>query len=281
MHYDYIKSPLAKVFNRNPFLRRCFYALLDLLLLRAWHIKKELRRLKNRIPADACVLDAGAGFGQYTCYMAGLGKKWQITAVDLKSEQVDDCNRFFSQIGLDSRIRFETADLTEFKEPDKYSLVLSVDVMEHISDDVAVFANICASLKENGILLISTPSDLGGSDADEHHGSFIEEHVRNGYNISEIHDKLSSAGFSQIDVQYTYGRPGHLSWLLSMKYPMLMLGVSGLFFILLPFYYMVIFPFCLLLNYMDVNTVHKSGTGLKVKAIKGAGSGQPEVTNSI
>jgi hypothetical protein len=47
-----------------------------------------------------------------------------------------------------------------------------------------------------------------------------------------------------------------------------MLGVSKLFFILLPFYYLVTFPFCLLLNYFDLHGTHKTGTGLVVKAWK-------------
>ena len=140
--------------------------------------------------------------------------------------------------------------------------------MEHIPDDMAVFRNIFASLKSGGILLISTPSDRGGSDAGDHHGSFIDEHVRNGYNAGEIHHKLAEAGFSEIDMQYTYGHIGHISWLLSMKFPMLMLGASKIFFILLPLYYLVTFPFCLALNWWDVYTRHKSGTGLKVKAMK-------------
>ena len=44
MQYDPIKRSLGKVFNKNPFLRKLFYQLLDLLLLRAWHIRKELRK---------------------------------------------------------------------------------------------------------------------------------------------------------------------------------------------------------------------------------------------
>ncbi len=268
MQYDKVKRSLGNVFNRNPFLRKCFYGMLDLLLLRAWHIKKELRRIKKTIPVDAVVLDAGAGFGQYTYYMSRLGRKWSIKAVDVKAEQVDDCNRFFIQIGRSDRVRFEVADLTVFNEPDQYDLAISVDVMEHILDDVTVFRNICTSLKPGGVLLVSTPSDKGGSDADDHHGSFIDEHVRDGYNMDEIRNKLLSAGFSKTDIQYTYGCPGHLSWLLSMKYPMLMLHASKLFFILLPFYYLVVFPFCLLLNWWDVCAKHPSGTGLKVKAIK-------------
>jgi len=268
MQYDHIKRTLGNVFSRHPLLRKCFYAMLDLLLLRAWHIKKELRRLRKILPAAATILDAGAGFGQYTYYMSKLGRKWQIKAVDIKEKQVEDCNRFFAQTGQSNRVRFEIADLTSFCEPDKYDLAISVDVMEHIPDDRTVFRNICDSLKQGGILLISTPSDRNGSDADDHNGSFIDEHVRNGYNADEIRGKLAEAGFSEVNLQYTYGRSGHLSWLLSMKYPMLMLRASKFFFILLPVYYMVTFPFCMALNVLDVVADHSSGTGLKIKAVK-------------
>ena len=268
MQYDNIKRSLGNVFKHHPFLRKCFYVMLDLLLLRSWHIKKELRRLKKNLPAGAHILDAGAGFGQYAYYMSKLGKKWFIKAVDVKAEQMDECDIFFAKIGRSDRVRFEIADLTRFCEPNQFDLVISVDVMEHIPDDRAVFHNFFTSLKQGGKLLISTPSDKGDSDADHHNSTFIDEHVRNGYNTEEIRNKLTGAGFSEVDVQYTYGFPGHISWLLSMKYPMLMLRASKLFFILLPLYYMVSFPFCLLLNWWDVCVRHESGTGLLVKARK-------------
>jgi hypothetical protein len=119
------------------------------------------------------------------------------------------------------------------------------------------------------MLLISTPSDQGGSDVHgDEESSFIEEHVRDGYNIVEIQDKLRSAGFSRIQARYSYGKPGQISWRLSMKYPILMLGKSKAFFLLLPFYYLVTFPFCLVLNWLDANNRHATGTGLIVKAWK-------------
>ncbi|NNF01597.1 MAG: methyltransferase type 11, partial [Bacteroidia bacterium] len=43
MQYDPIKRKLGVFFNKSPFLRKVFYNLLDLLLLRAWHVHKELR----------------------------------------------------------------------------------------------------------------------------------------------------------------------------------------------------------------------------------------------
>jgi len=131
-------------------------------------------------------------------------------------------------------------------------------------------------MKNGGMLLISTPSDQGGSDVDEHEHehsenseeSFIDEHVRDGYNIDEIQAKLKAAGFSSSRASYTYGSAGKISWKLSMKYPILMLNASKIFFIILPFYYIITFPISLILNYLDTNSYHKTGTGLNVVAIK-------------
>ncbi|GAB3824876.1 class I SAM-dependent methyltransferase [Pontibacter rugosus] len=269
MQYDPIKRVLGDVFNKTPFLRRVFYNLLDLLLLRTWHVHKELREwATNRRGKEQYILDAGSGFGQYTYYLSGMSSRWSILAVDVKEEQISDSNCFMRTIGRQN-VLFKIGDLVKYRQPDSYDLILSVDVMEHILEDVEVFENFHASLRPGGMLVISTPSDQGGSDV---HGSdeasFIEEHVRDGYNIHEIEEKLRRAGFSKVAARYSYGKPGQISWRLSMKYPMLLLNVSKVFFLLLPFYYLVTFPISLMLNWMDVNGNHKSGTGLIVKAWK-------------
>ncbi len=53
-----------------------------------------------------------------------------------------------------------------------------------------------------------------------------------------------------------------------MKFPILMLNASKLFFIILPIYYILTFPIALILNYIDISQNHKTGTGLIVKAYK-------------
>lgn len=271
MQYDPIKRSLGTVFNKSPFLRKLFYKLLDLLLLRTWHVKHELR-LWSKNKAQASLLDAGSGFGQYTYFLSGINKNWKIKAVDVKTEQIEDCNNFFAKIGR-SNAHFEYADLVQFNEKNAYDFILSVDVMEHILEDVQVFKNFHASMKEGGMLLISTPSDQGGSDVHDHEHdgdehSFIDEHVRDGYNINEIQEKLKEAGFSKTEARFTYGTPGKISWKLSMKIPILLLNTSKIFFVILPFYYIITFPIALILNWFDVKIQHKSGTGLSVKAWK-------------
>jgi SAM-dependent methyltransferase len=269
MQYEPIKRSLGKFFTGSIFLRKILYFLLDLLLLRTWHVKKALRKIAMQYQGERNVLDAGSGFGQYTWRMCRMNKQWKFKAVDINKAQIDDCNAFFSLAGLSDRVSFCCADLTTVIDPGCYDLILSVDVMEHIEEDRLVFQNFYKSLKKNGILLISTPSDKGGSDVHgEHEESFIDEHVRDGYGINDITEKLSLVGFSRIEAQYTYGIPGNISWRLSMKYPVKMLNISHFFFLALPIYYLITFPVSIILNIFDLILTHKTGTGLLVTARK-------------
>lgn len=270
MHYDPIKQRLGRLFNRWLFTRRVFYRLLDVLLLRTWHIHKEIKRFTRETPSGrpVRVLDAGSGFGQYTYYMARKNKNWDITAIDLKKDEIDSCQRFFDKSAI-GHVRFQVEDLTTFSNKGAYDLILSVDVMEHIEEDRAVFVNFFESLKPGGLLLINTPSDKGGSGVSHSADvSFIDEHVRDGYSPEEIRQKLKEAGFSKIETRYTYGWPGNLSWHLSMKYPIQMLSMSKFMLFLLPLYYLLVMPLSLILNAADVRMQHQSGTGLLVRAWK-------------
>ncbi len=267
MHYDPIKELLGRLFNRHPLLRRLFYRLLDILLLRSWHARKTLRRIGPSLPPKAKVLDAGMGFGQYSWWMARQFRSWKITAADIKSEQVADCNNFFRKTGMADRVQAVEADLVTWNSGDQYDLILCVDVMEHIEEDRTVFSNFRSMTATDGYLVISTPSDQGGSDVhSDGDTSFIGEHVRDGYGIGEITEKLKTAGYGEVTAYYTYGIPGSIAWRFSMKYPVMMLSASKLFFILLPFYYLAVMPFVLTLNYADLKGTHEKGTGLLVIA---------------
>lgn len=275
MKYDPIKRKLGVVFNRSPFLRKLFYRLLDMLLLRSWHIRKEIKKWEMTNVGPKNILDAGSGFGQYDYYLASRHNDWNITGVDVKDEQIDDCNSFFGKIGL-KNATFKTGDLTKLKYNNEFNMVLCVDVMEHIEEDEKVLHNFYNALVPGGMLMISTPSDQGGSDVHHHDHdhendgthSFIDEHVRDGYGVNDITKKMKDAGFKSTRVYYQYGKPGNIAWKMSMKFPIIMLNTSYLFFILLPFYYLVTFPIVLVLNAMDVKQKHATGTGLVALAWK-------------
>ena len=271
MDYDPINDYIGSFFNRSPLLQRLFYGLLHLFFLRAWHVKKMLRdlfgRLSDRQPIQ--MLDAGTGFGQYAYYVAKSFPSAKILAVDIKQDYLDNAERFFSRTKHRDNIAFAYEDLTALKTKGPFDLILSVDVMEHIEDDRAVFRNFAGVLNKGGFVVINTPSDQGGSDVSgDDESSFIGEHVRDGYNIEELQDKLREAGLTPVEAKYTYGTYGSIAWRFLIKYPMQMLSTSKLFLILLPFYYVPVLPVGMILNAMDVRVHNKTGTGLLVVATR-------------
>lgn len=268
MKYDPVKNVFAKAVARNTFLRKIFYWLLDLMFLRSWHVRKMIKEIFPDTNKKIDIYDAGMGFGQYSYFLAKRYENATILGVDVKEDQVEDCNYFFSKAGY-TKAKFEIADLTKINIEQKYDFILSVDVMEHIEEDELVFRNFERALKPGGKLLINTPSNLGGSDAhDESDESFIEEHARLGYSREDITDKLKRAGLTVTQFKYAYGKYGTISWRWGIKYPILMAGASKIFILILPFYYLFTLWFVLILMWVDVHTDNPEGTGVTLVAEK-------------
>lgn len=269
MHYDPVKNIFARLIKKIPFLRKIFYWLLDLFFLRSWYVRRELKKLRMQLGTnEITVYDAGTGFGQYSYFMYKKLQPVKIFSVDVKKDWIEDAKSFFSKIKADN-INFETEDLLHINHENKFDLILCVDVMEHIADDVKVFQNFYRALKHGGYLLINSPSVYGGSDVhDEEDESFIGEHARVGYSKEEFENKLHPLGFKTYKSQYTYGYWGDKAWRLGIKYPMLLLNVSKIFFIILPFYYLITFPFTFLLMVLDFNLENKIGSGINFIAKK-------------
>ena len=274
MRYDPVKDRFARFFNRSYLLQRLFYGLLDLLFLRAWYVRRELRALLGR--GHERVLDAGTGFGQYAHFVARTFPQTEVVAVDVKEEYLAHARAHLARTRHHDRVTFVVDDLTNLQISGPFDCILSVDVMEHIEEDVAVLRHFAHVARPGGYVLINTPSDLGGSDAQvEGPGGFIDEHVREGYSLEELQSKLREAGLTPIRGFYTYGRCGSLAWRLLIKLPLRALNLSWAFVVLLPFYYLLAAPAGLLLHACDMRNHHHAGTGLLVVAQKPAGSFGP------
>jgi 2-polyprenyl-3-methyl-5-hydroxy-6-metoxy-1,4-benzoquinol methylase len=263
MYYDPIKDIFAAAIRKYPVLRAAFYKLLDIMFLRSWYVRRELRSLR-RIMGDKeiSIYDAGTGYGQYSYFMSRKLQPNSIYAVDVKEQWINDCRDFFNRQHI-NKIEFAVEDLTEIKHLNKFDLIISVDVMEHIVDDVKVFKNFYNALKPGGFLIINTPSIYGGSDVhDDSEESFIGEHAREGYSFDDLKSKLTPLGFSVFRSRYTYGFWGDIAWRLGIKYPMQMLNISKLFFIVLPVYFIAALPFTFLFMYIDYSGANKLGAGV-------------------
>lgn len=262
MRYDPIKDRLQAWADRHPVLRRLFYGVLNLLFLRAWYVRRLVRKL---LPRDrpVRVLDAGTGFGQYAYFVARTFPLAEVTAVDVKVDYLARARQFIRQTPQADQVTFQVDDLTDLMVEGPFDLILSVDVMEHIADDEAVFRHFKRVLRRGGHVIINTPSDKGGSDVQEAgEDSFIEEHVRDGYAPADLRAKLERAGLEVVDLRYTYGPYGATAWRWLIQRPIRWVGQSWGSLVLLPLYYAVTLPAGLLLHYMDVRVRNDTGTGL-------------------
>lgn len=269
MHYDPIKDSLASVIRKLPFLRILFYKLLDILFLRSWYVRRELRKIRNIFGSkEISILDAGTGYAQYSYFMAKNLQPNNILAVDIKEAWIEDSRDFFKFLNI-KNIEFQIKDLTELNFNSQFDLITCIDVMEHIELDIKVFQNFYKALKKGGFLIINSPSIFGGSDVhEEGEESFIGEHFREGYSYEDLKSKLVPLGFEIFESKYTYGKWGDLAWRLGIKYPMMLLNKSKLFFFVIPFYYLLTFWFTLILMSADYQKNNKTGSGINFIAKK-------------
>lgn len=246
--------------------------MLGLIFLREWHVKRAIRRIFRSRGVDE-VLDAGSGFGQYSHYIGRKMRrqdstKVKVFGVDVNRDEIHKCNVFAEKLGYAS-ISFDAIDLEQLAFEDRFDLIVSVDVMEHIKDDLAVFKNFNSALRAGGTLLISTPSNFGGSDVhEEGEHSFIDEHFREGYSAEEITSKLESANLKIESIRYTYGKIGSWYWSLAIKIPVKLLNRNFLYIFLLPFYYIFSLPFSFVFMAADYFLPPQQGSGLLVVARK-------------
>lgn len=269
MNYDPVKNIFAQVLKKFPVLRLLFYKVLDLMFLRSWYVRRELRELRKKFgEKKISIYDAGSGYGQYSYFMAKHLQPCEIYSVDVKEDWIKDNKDFFALQKINS-VSFAVEDLTAINHRDRFDLIVCVDVMEHIPDDVKVFQNYSNALKKDGYLLINTPSIYGGSevyhDEDE---SFVGEHARSGYSKEDFESKLHPLGFKTIQSKYTYGFWGNLAWRLGIKYPIMMVNISKLLLLFLPLYYLLTFPITFIMMLIDFNINNKVGSGINFIAKK-------------
>lgn len=126
-----------------------FYnALIDLcqrLALRRW-----LRRA-----AGSRVLDVGCGVGRWSCRLAACGA--QVTGIDVSPTMIEEARRRSEAQGLRAQCHFVLQNLTTLEVDQRFDLVLSVTVLQHILDTAALRAalqNMVAHLAEGGRLIL-------------------------------------------------------------------------------------------------------------------------------
>lgn len=144
------KGPMASLHQVNPVRLRYIRAAVD----RHWG--GDIREFAPL--AGKSALDIGCGAGLACEPLARLGA--DVTGIDAAAENVSAAAAHAEAVGLD--IRYMAGELAAL-DLGTFDLVTCLEVVEHVADKPAFLAQVAASLKPDGLLVMSTPNRTAAS----------------------------------------------------------------------------------------------------------------------
>ena len=117
-------------------------------LERVFQIEKRIKRLKNN--QSIKILDAGCGSGWLSSRLSVYG---EVTGIDISEKSIEEAKVNYPGI------RFICMDAREdFQLDEKFDIIVSSEVIEHVIEQEKYFNNIASMLKTHGTLILTTPN---------------------------------------------------------------------------------------------------------------------------
>jgi 2-polyprenyl-3-methyl-5-hydroxy-6-metoxy-1,4-benzoquinol methylase len=107
------------------------------------------RYIIKNIPKNAYILDAACGHGAIDKVLAKKGYK--IKGIDLNPSRIKEIEPYIYEA--------ECIDIDNLNGKEKFGLIVSLEMLEHVPDVKKTIANMFALLEENGKCIISVPYD--------------------------------------------------------------------------------------------------------------------------
>ncbi len=164
------------------------------------------RKVKKLLPQSATqVLDAGCGRGVIARAVAKCYPDAVMEAVDeLEVFQVRN-QQLAKNMGL-RNCNFIHGNLLELNEENRYDLIISVDNLEHIEDDAKVLGSFFTAMQAGGTLLVHVPHYYRRWPVFKWTVNFdVPGHVRPGYHLPELVERIKQAGFAIERSSFSYG----------------------------------------------------------------------------
>ncbi|MCX5806894.1 MAG: class I SAM-dependent methyltransferase [Proteobacteria bacterium] len=176
--------------------------------IRNLYFMKTIQKLPfNRF---AYVLDAGCGDGHHALNMAKRFPSVRVTGLDVSAPtkaEIFPPNLFFA-----------SQNLLELFDYQQYDFIYSIDVLEHIPNNIIVMKNFYQALKRSGYLYLHMPDKSVEKrifperlfyDFDKWEK---EEHIGERYILEEIEKQLKELGFEMMESGHTFGLLGQFVW---------------------------------------------------------------------
>jgi len=149
-HTTNIKKKLYETFHKDIRLQK------SIIKDNNFTYRELIKILKPYLNKSHFILDIGSGVGTIDFYLASKGKK--VTGVEISKSAVEIAKYNAKLFNLDKKINFIIAEFPNKILRRNYDLVIFSEVIEHLEDDNKALHDIWKVLKNNGLLIITTPS---------------------------------------------------------------------------------------------------------------------------
>jgi 2-polyprenyl-3-methyl-5-hydroxy-6-metoxy-1,4-benzoquinol methylase len=246
--------------ERN-FFKRAFIRLFGPLGVHARIRNARVINLVRRIhiTQKARILDAGCGHAYATFWLARRYPDYCFSALESNPQLVITGKEIAAKMRYE-HVEFVQANVIDLNEVAKYDLIYSIDMLEHIVDDVGVLHRFHRALKPNGHLVLHLPRRH-----QEHRRFFpffkthtTPDHVRDEYTAEEIQALLGETQFKIKYLRYGFSILGELAFELNYMFwsctPLRVLTA------------LLTHPLCVWLAYLDIRRDYDDGNSLIIHA---------------
>lgn len=261
--WDFISMGRPQWRGQPSFLKAAFFLILGTpdthTRLRNAYVLNQIERLN--LPPQSRVLDAGCGRAVSLFWLARRHPDWRLTGVELDPVLAKSARRAVKR-GHWSNIAIIEGNIQDLDEESDYDLVISIDMMEHIHDDVGLLRRFQQALKPGGYLVLHVPRRRQEqwrwlSVFSRHE---VHDHVRNEYTAEELCQRVEAAGFRIVDLRETIGRWGEVSFELNnllWPWPLLRYLLA-----------LLTYPIAVPIGYHDVRRSPSKGNSLLITAMR-------------
>lgn len=168
-------------------------------------LRIRVRILSELLPANANrILDAGCGRGVISRILARRYREASVDAVD-ENAAAQEVNRKLAEAMQLKNCHFITDDLLNLSNKNYYDLIVSVDNLEHVQDDATLLKAFHNAMLPAGQLVLHVPHYYRRWPVFKWQKNFdVPGHVRPGYHLPEINERVRRAGFDILRTGFSY-----------------------------------------------------------------------------
>jgi len=185
----------------------------------------------------------------------------EVFGVDLDEDQNRVNSEIAKKVGF-KKVQFVTMDAMKLPELGRFDLIISMDMLEHLDDDLGAVKMFCEALGPGGHLLVHVPHltrNIFGWQREN--WMDIDGHVRPGYTKDELTRLLARGGLHVKTCIYNYNTMETLTNDISKLITGARERNKGL--------YALVFPLLLFFSFLgSFYRSQKSGSGLVALAVK-------------